>query len=97
MHVRLHGTPEDKTSPVSAPAADSTDAPEEQQPDADTLVGSSRAESDIITVGEDATRSNGKKSLSLGKLNNLVAADINNLENGQYWILSGESGFHARR
>jgi hypothetical protein len=38
---------------------------------------------------ENAKPVNQAKAISVGTLNNLVATDISNIDEGQYWILTG--------
>ena len=91
MRVRLHGTAEheaasrgiDTVIPSMAATGEATEA------ESETLIGSNHQESETTTVNEEIQEESNQQNMSLGILNNLIATDISNLENGQYWIMTG--------
>lgn len=95
MLVRFHGTTAEEKAPIQSDAAvSSEERPEDQGRIAagglsETLVESAQEHRDIPTGGDTVAQENdGAQNISLGKLNNLIATDVVNLENGQHWILT---------
>lgn len=92
IQVRLHGSMEEGPSSSSADSATTVDQ-EGITPggESETLMDSTHIGSDDATISEGNTQASGTKNISLGNLNNLVASDVENLDNGQLWIMQGSS------